>query len=139
MALADLKKMETAVWKVIEKSSGALRVKTSNRKTHIIACGTKMLREECDKQMAAREGYKDKAKFKKGLKKRFGDDKPILNHMITLDGCSKFGNADATTEIVSFNNKRYGKLKLGYRSMIKVLDGLKKKKFRKGTAISVNK
>ena len=26
-------------------------------------------------------------------------------------------------------NKRYGKLKLGYRSMIKVLDGLKKKKY----------
>ena len=74
MALADLKKLEQEVWKKIEKTTQALRTKISNRKTHIISCSTTQLREECDKQMAAREGYKDIPKFKKGLKERLGSD-----------------------------------------------------------------
>jgi len=77
MALADLKELETQVWKEIERTTQALRTKVSNRKTHIISCSTTQLREECDKQMAAREGYKDISKFKKGLKDRFGNDTPF--------------------------------------------------------------
>lgn len=42
---------------------------------------------------------------------RFGDDKPILNHMITLDGCSDFVSDDIPNEIISFDQKHNGKLK----------------------------
>ena len=85
MSSTDLKKLEEEAWKVIKKSSGALRVFTSNRKTHIIEIGTEIITVECRKQIAAREGYKSIEKFKIGLNERFGSEKPFNDIMGKFD------------------------------------------------------